>query len=468
MAEQVSAVEDYLTCPVCLETFRDPVTLGCHHSFCSDCLQGFWDRMKSRDCPVCRRKSSKQIIFVNFALKELCVAVGDKVQSRARAGACLSHPQVPSLFCTDEARLLCPLCEFSQHREHTVVSVEEAATDLKQQLSSQLQSLQRSREQAQSVEQAYRDCQQHNLAQTQLCEKSITAHFETLHSFLKAEEQLRLSELRLQQEEKAQRLEIELATVSQTLVSLQEHIQQLEEQLQKNSEDFLVSYSRDRPRSHHEPKKPPPPLVPQLLIDQARVLGNLDFSVWRKMRSMVHFSPVVLDPNTAHPKLQVSEDMTSVRRGEDQQRPENPERFSEDICVLGLEGLRSGTHQWDVEVGDHPKWIIGVMEESVRRKKAPLLTPENGVWTVGLVNNKYVVFDETLELKQSPQRIQVQLDLDSGALSFYDCSDTSHIYTYKHTFTRTLLPFFYVGPSSADCQSKGLRICPAPVEEPVH
>lgn len=44
-----------------------------------------------------------------------------------------------------------------------------------------------------------------------------------------------------------------------------------------------------------------------------------------------------------------------------------PERFSDGKSVVGIEGWSSGSHHWEVEVGDYPEWAIGVVKESVNR-----------------------------------------------------------------------------------------------------
>ena len=51
-------LKSLLECSICLETFEEPRTLPCLHSFCKKCLENFVDgkRDSELNCPVCRCK----------------------------------------------------------------------------------------------------------------------------------------------------------------------------------------------------------------------------------------------------------------------------------------------------------------------------------------------------------------------------------------------------------------------------
>ncbi|XP_077405442.1 E3 ubiquitin-protein ligase TRIM39-like [Vanacampus margaritifer] len=73
-----------------------------------------------------------------------------------------------------------------------------------------------------------------------------------------------------------------------------------------------------------------PKLLSGAPLDEVKHVGNLKFSVWERMKEMVSYSPVILDPNTADPDLSLSEDLTSVSHQKEHQRPNNPERIYND------------------------------------------------------------------------------------------------------------------------------------------
>ncbi|XP_031440869.1 zinc-binding protein A33-like [Clupea harengus] len=202
-----------------------------------------------------------------------------------------------------------------------------------------------------------------------------------------------------------------------------------------------------------------PERVSGALINVAKHLGNLKFRVWEKMQEIVQYTPVTLDPNTAAVSLILSDDLTSVRFGDGrQQLPDNPERFDEYASVLGSEGFYSGTHCWDVEVGENTWWGVGVMAESVQRKGT--FTPMRGRWYVYYYDGKYGAVSQPqhhtlLTVKQKLQRIRVQLDWDRGELSFSDPDNNTHLHTLTHTFTERLFPYFDTG-----CKLSPLRMLP--------
>ncbi|XP_050930983.1 nuclear factor 7, brain-like isoform X1 [Lates calcarifer] len=473
MAEKVALFESFLTCHICSETFRDPVTLSCSHSFCSSCLQQFWKQAKNKNCPICKRKSSKDHPVINTSLKELA----DSFAGRQKAGSserdrgemklmvvCSKHQEEPKLFCKDEDRAVCPVCEFSLHHGHKVVPVEQAVSDLKEQLKSDLKSLQDKRNKYEEVEETYNEMIEHSKKQLLSTEKQIRAEFNKLHQFLKEEEESRLAALREEEEQKGKTMSREMKMIQEQISSLSDSICAVEEELQKHKAAFLSSYKATQTRARAQSSLSDPQLVSGALIDVAKHLGNLSFRVWEKMRDKVHFSPVILDPNTTYRWLHLSDDLTSVRRGDTkQQLPDNPERHTNYAIVLGSEGFSSGKHSWEVVVGDHPQWNVGLAEESVDRKGEIFASPEYGFWCITHRNGKYTTgVGEAVRVKKSLQRIRVQLDYDRGEVSFYNPEDMTHICTYRDTFTEKLFPYLSVR-EAGDAKTTDIKISQAEI-----
>lgn len=158
--------------------------------------------------------------------------------------------------------------------------------------------------------------------------------------------------------------------------------------------------------------------------------------------------PVVLDPNTAHIYLIVSDNLTHVWNEFEITGPipDNLERFDRYPCVLSSVGFSTG----DVEVEHNSSWMVGVATESVQRKGTNCLS--SGVWCIGLKDEILSVTDP-LESHvpllgfEKPAAVRVKLDLSAGRLSFSDLLCETVYHTFTHNFTETVFPFFFT-----DCQ----------------
>ncbi|XP_044837291.1 butyrophilin subfamily 1 member A1-like [Mauremys mutica] len=183
---------------------------------------------------------------------------------------------------------------------------------------------------------------------------------------------------------------------------------------------------------------------------------------WRRSMAPIEEANVTLDPDTAHPHLILSEDRKRVRREDRRQDlSDSPKRFDCWACVLGCEGFTSGRHCWEVEVemGARGGWAVGVARESVRRKEQISLSPEGGIWAVGLWEGQFQALTSPatpLPLSRAPSRIRVCLDCDRGQVTFIDAGDEAPIFTFPPGSVpgERIRPWLWVVGGSR------LRLCP--------
>ncbi|KAI6056363.1 ERMAP [Marmota monax] len=201
-------------------------------------------------------------------------------------------------------------------------------------------------------------------------------------------------------------------------------------------ENLLADHAKEKGRLHKGLKK----LRMELKLKRAAANSG-----WRRAR--LHFVAVTLDPDTAHPKLILSEDRRCVKLGDRKQPvPDNPQRFDFVVSVLGFEYFTAGCHYWEVYVGDKTKWILGVCSESVSRKGKVTASPANGHWLLRQSRgNEYQALTSpqtSFRLKEPPRCVGIFLDYEAGIISFYNVTDKSHIFTFTHSFSGPLRPFF--------------------------
>lgn len=172
---------------------------------------------------------------------------------------------------------------------------------------------------------------------------------------------------------------------------------------------------------------------------------------------------VTLDPDSANPWLQLSQDRRQLRHlGAWQDLPDHPDRFDTVVIVLACEGFTSGRHYWEVQVGDKDDWYLGVARASINRKGRISVSTTQGYWALAMKKGQgYRVSTSPptpLALDPKPRQVGVYLDYEEGQVSFYDVKARTHIYTLKDTFAEKILPFFYLYCS--DKASDTIAICP--------
>uniref|UniRef100_A0A4W4DYU3 Uncharacterized protein n=1 Tax=Electrophorus electricus TaxID=8005 RepID=A0A4W4DYU3_ELEEL len=426
------------SCPVCCDIFGDPVLLSCSHSVCRTCLQQFWETKGSQECPVCRRRSSKSDPPCNRALKNLCETFLESRSQRASSWSevlCSLHKEKLKLFCLEDQQPVCVVCHLSKaHKNHNCCPIDEAVCDFKNKLKISLERLQQNLKALEEVKQTCDKTAAHIKCQAQHTERQIKEEFEKLHQFLRDEESARIAALKEEEEQKSHMMRRKIEEMNGEIESLSDKIRNLQKEIE--AEDILFL--------QHTPKEPEK--VSALLINVAKHLSSLKFRVWENMQKILQYTPVTLDPNTAHPHLHLSDDLTTVEhRPQTSLLPDHPERFEVYPCVLGSEGFNSGTHCWDVDVGGSEYWALGVIRESESRKGS-------SVWSSVCPGQA----DHVLTPTEKLQRVRVQLDWNRGKVTFTDLITSSHLHTITHTFTDTVFPIIY-------SYSSPVRLLPAKI-----
>lgn len=445
MASNAFSEEDF-ACPVCFDVFKDPVLLPCTHSVCQTCLEQFWNSKGSRECPVCREISRNCDPPLNRHLKNLCEAF---LKQRSREEAfCDEHKSEPlKLYCEEDKQLVCLVCRDSKlHKKHNCSPICEAAQEPKGELQLIRTQLQNKLDHFNATKLTFVHLAGHIKAETKQTENQIKHELENLHQFLRNEEATRMAALREEEQQKSQMIKEKIEHLDQDLAWLTDTIKTIE-QMECDDVNLLQNYKNTLERAQGTPQDPEK--LPQgALINVAKHLGNLKFRVWEKMKDLIQYTPVILDPNTAHPAFLLRQDLVGVKGKAPVPLPDNPERFSVRPAVLGSEGYTSGKHCWDVEVGQDV-WSLGVAVESYQRKgKSSASNILQGLWVMSHLKYPYVygIFSASqrtpVRVKRSPRKIRVQLDLDRSELTFSDPDNDTQLHTLSHAFTERVFPYF--------------------------
>ncbi|XP_076584570.1 E3 ubiquitin-protein ligase TRIM39-like [Chaetodon auriga] len=387
---------------------------------------------------------------------------------------CMKHDKPLELFCKTDHTCVCMLCTVLDHKTHDVVPLREEYDEKKAELrktEAEIQQvIQKKRLKIEELKQSVR------LSKEDADIK--TAEGVQVFTSLKESVERGLDELIKTIEEKQK------TTEKQTEVFIKELEQEISELMKRSTEVEQLSRSEDHLRflQSFSPLKDVPTTkdwtevsVPPASYEGTvvRAVAQLEETLSKEMKKLIEAElkrvqqyavDVTLDPDTAHPNLILSDDGKQVNHGDVRKTlPDNPERFSLCVCVLGKQSFSSGRFYFEVQVKGKTEWDFGVARESVNRKGEITLSTEDGYWTIWLRNgNEYGALDDlvvSLSLRSQPQKVGVFVDYEEGLVSFYDVDAAALIYSFTGcSFTEKLFPYFCPCPNDGGKNSAPLII----------
>uniref|UniRef100_UPI0037E7BA4B E3 ubiquitin-protein ligase TRIM21-like n=1 Tax=Semicossyphus pulcher TaxID=241346 RepID=UPI0037E7BA4B len=378
---------------------------------------------------------------------------------------CEKHDKLLELFCKTDQMCVCMLCTVLDHKTHDVVPLKEEYEGKKAELGKteaetqemiqkrrlKIQEIKRSVEL--SNQNADREIAEGVQVFTALMESVERSQAELVHTI---KEKLRKTE---------KQAEGFIKELEQEISELEKRSSEVE-QLSR-SEDHLhllqsfTSLNAAPPTKDWTEVSVCPPSYEGTVV---RAVNQLEETLRKQMKKLFqaelkrvqqHEVDVTLDPDTAQPKLILSDDGKQVYNSNVKKNlPDTPERFDSCVNVLAKQSFSSGRFYYEVQVKGKTKWDLGVARESINRKGKIMLKPQDGYWTIFLRNeNEYTACagpSVRLSLKSQPEKVGVFVDYEEGLVSFYDVDAAALIYSFTGcSFTERLHPFF------SPCNNKG-------------
>nr|XP_040042826.1 E3 ubiquitin-protein ligase TRIM39-like isoform X1 [Gasterosteus aculeatus aculeatus] len=525
--------EDQFLCSICLDVFTDPVTTPCGHNFCINCINEHWNTSDQNLCPMCKKDfTTRPDLRVNTFISEMVVhsseqqeskpgevpcdvCTGTKVKALKSCLVCLfsycethlephltvsrlkrhqlmdpvenlegrmctKHDKPLELFCKSDQTCVCALCTVLDHKMHDVVPLkeeyEEKKVELKKTEAEIQQMIQKRRLKIQEIKHSV-DLSEEDAGREKA--EGVQVFTDLMESVERG-----LKELLNTIEEKQE------TTKKQAEAFIRELEEEISELMKRSAEVEQLSLSEDHLHLLQSSNihQPPPTkdwtevsVCPSYEGTVVRAVSQLEETLSKKMkkwfaelkRVQMFAVDLTLDPETAHPRLILSDDGKQVKHLDVKKKlPNNPERFSNRLCVLTKQSFSSGRFYFEVQVEGKTEWDLGVIRESVNRKGfislSSLLSPQDGYWIICLTyGNEYKALDDppvVLSVKSGPQKVGVFVDYEEGVVSFYDVEAAALIYSFTGcSFTEKLFPFFCPGYSIFGRNSAPLIISPVGV-----
>ncbi|KAL1263064.1 hypothetical protein QQF64_005803 [Cirrhinus molitorella] len=184
--------------------------------------------------------------------------------------------------------------------------------------------------------------------------------------------------------------------------------------------------------------------VEQLVDNLNEVVFQKTQRLWSSLRALR------LDPETAHPELEVSADRLEVHwRKKPTPEKKQKTNISSQYSVRAKESFSSGSHYWEVAVWKKPYWLIGLSCGSATGDQDSEYCNSdfnNAFCYIYHGNGKYLVCQDSnekpLAVRKSIQKLGVWVDIQKGNVSFYDGDTLTLLHSFCVEFSGPVYPIF--------------------------
>ncbi|KAM5126980.1 E3 ubiquitin/ISG15 ligase TRIM25-like [Mantella aurantiaca] len=384
------------SCPECREKFQDRPTLLRNITlrnivetfrstepdqeteiFCTQCIHSPIPAVIS--CLLCEASLCNDHLKVHSKSPEHVLTEPTTSMEKRK---CSVHKELLKYYCTADAACICVSCSLAgEHQGHKVETLDEASERKKQKLRHVLQKIISNRKETEimvrSLQERRKKVQEEVAGERERVTVLITdlrrqledLEKRVLREISRQEERLLhpLSDLIQQLEIKKDRLSRKMGDIEK-LCNMTDPLTVLQESHTGDLCDTEEGDNEDRER--HD----------KLLhdgggLDVTGISHTLHTGLSDMMKGVNVFlniqeaADILLDVNTAHNNLQISDDMKTVSWSDiKQNRPKKTERFQDYIQVLSSRRFSSGRHYWEVDVRGSDWWFVGMSYPSIERR----------------------------------------------------------------------------------------------------
>ncbi|XP_071188419.1 tripartite motif-containing protein 16-like protein isoform X1 [Salvelinus alpinus] len=468
---------DSISCSICLDLLKDPVTIPCGHSYCKGCIKGYWsldDQKGIHSCPQCRQTfTPRPALNRNILLAELVEKLKTDFKTVPSA-SCFFGPEDVKYDRDDSAAAAerkekqGQLREKRQHVGLTICVREKEMQDIRQALMSLSLSAQAAVEHCELVfAELIRSIERRRWEVKELISTHQRASVSQTEGLLVRMEQ-EIAELKRRDKELEQLAQTEdninfLKTFQSLCVAPGSELlpyitanQHFSFEEVKSSISGMMERLEDvlKEEMVQIPGKVTAVSEVYVLSPRPELMAAAEVHFHHEPKTRVEFLEnychLTLDPNSAYQHLRLSECNREVSWSDKAlSYSDHPDRFTDHYQVLCKEDL-SGTHY--CEVDRRGECEVAITYRSISRKGGLecCFGSNDQSWSL-VCRNSSCSYWHNKNRTDIPvpcsTRVGVYLDSRAGTLAFYSVSDTmTLLHRVQTTFTDDLCAGFWVGP----------------------